>query len=495
MTTRKLIIITIEVILLMLVYIEPSNIYASDFIPDDSGIQKIYQDGKIPHLSKSGSIQYSYNENSFFPRGLYHVDLGRNSKHWNLLGLNDSLSRDTADQVRDAGFNLVYLDGDFPTVQELDYLQNHGLKLYATVTTVASSKDLLIQSINQIKNHHALLSYMLFDENPLNLNLAQWSDVYQTIRSLDPNHPIYPSGTAGGENQDQEYGCTFEETNFADISDVLQYNMYPIYSSDSSLSLMTSRIDQARNVCQNSSFKPFIFVYQAFHNNALKRPSRSQLRGMIYSSIVHGAVGIFGYNQHTPWKWRSVIGDVPYNQDYVGGGISPEVTPDLWNAVSQTNREIDTYADVLLAKTATDIYHVFRTSTGISEHPLHTILKEKPNDPSRYLLALNIDGAPLEGKFSFGREILDVKSFLDGRILEPDKHSFSDAFGEYGVRLYRIVFKQEQTISPSVTNVYLCQTKSRGDANCDGKINEADYGIWKEEMKNMTSLYADYNSD
>ena len=54
MTTRKLIIITIEVILLMLVYIEPSNIYASDFIPDDSGIQKIYQYGKIPHLSKSG---------------------------------------------------------------------------------------------------------------------------------------------------------------------------------------------------------------------------------------------------------------------------------------------------------------------------------------------------------------------------------------------------------------------------------------------------------
>ena len=506
---KKILFISVIIIRIVFLPVLKPEVMAADLIQDDAGIQTIYQDGKIPHLSDEGKIIDKYGSNSIFVKGIYNADLGPYGSDWSKYNLNSTLSRDTLQPIKEAGFNVVipgHTDG-FNT-QDLDRVQQFGLKMpaiaYSAVVAMHSSPagsyhwPILEASISAVMNHPALFGYYLYDESPNGTQYA-WRMIYNRIKAMDPKHIQFPLSALDFVPKDNlvTTDCMRDNVDYRPLSDVFVTDIYTIHTNTKSLLELTRDIDAAVRSCQrktDGSLRPFILVYPAYQRYTVHSgnpdideilPTENQLRGQIYASIIHGAVGTFVYTMHSPWQWERAYNTTYNDKGVFMNGISPEMTPDLWNAVSKANREINTYMDVILAKTATDTYHVSHTQTGISEHPLHAILKDTGEKDVRYLLAINIDGASLSGQFKFEKEILEVKSFLDNRTLAFNGHSFTDPFGENGVRLYRIVFN----------NTYSCQTKSIGDANCDGKINEADYGIWKEEMKNMTSLYADFNSD
>lgn len=156
------------------------------------------------------------------------------------------------------------------------------------------------------------------------------------------------------------------------------------------------------------------------------------------------------------------------------GGISPQVTPDLWNEISKINHEIENYKKVFLSKTASDEYHIFlRRDSVISDHPLHTILKDLGEGVNvRYLLVVNVDGAPLEGKFSFPWLLSKVTSLFDNQPITSSTNAFFDNFPAYGAKLYKL----ESNIQIPII----------GDLNHDNKVDIFDYNLLVGNFGNTT---------
>jgi hypothetical protein len=111
--------------------------------------------------------------------------------------------------------------------------------------------------------------------------------------------------------------------------------------------------------------------------------------------------------------------------------------------------------------------------TDQSAHPLHTILKDTGETGVRYLLAVNLDIVPLDGKFALSQNPIRVTSILDNRSISPSNNGFTDSFPGYAVRLYKIDTNQTyNTPILSPTPTYL-----KGDLNHDGKVDIFDYNM------------------
>lgn len=393
-------------------FVLPGPVLA-DWIQDDSAIQKFYQDG-VPQFTNSGQIQYSYTSDSFFPLGLYHVDLGPvpdaqgnpQAQAWNTFHLNSSTSRNTLPELKDAGFNTIMRFISFnyhgnptypvdftPNEYELNLLDSYGLKgfvevlgpsIWSTNNYNGWNLNTLKNDITRIKVHASVLGYQLYDELsnessfPAPMDDTKWKTAYDTIKATDPNRPVYANTN----------GFTCPVSNYNDITSFDRYSKRaasqgPPWDGTMKLDDLASATDTQRNCAPN---RPLVAIIQANQNLGAGKlpPTTQEIRAQYYTVLVHGAAGIADFTQHTPYVFV-YQNATPYDQagDPNGlQGISPQVHPDLWAAAAQANHEIDQYKWIFLSKTAKDEYHV-----SYDSHPggVASLLKD-PGDGNLYLL-------------------------------------------------------------------------------------------------------------
>ena len=511
-TLRSILILAFFLIILL-----PKKIKA-DFVQDDAGIQKIHTQ-TVPQINSSGKIQYSYTADSFFPLGMYWF----NSNY--------------LQQIKDAGFNLVYdadwTIGSPMPISRYSLLNQYGIKVTpllhdAVVTSVTNNNwSTLSNLINSIKNNPAVLAYYLTHEQYSQISSNQWLDGYNHVKALDPDRAIM------GE-QGVDYVLNFPRSCFPLKVDMSNIYSYTVMNEAASLSDLTKVID---GYMGSGCPWPLFVILQVFKGDSWPvMPSPEQVRAQMYTAITHGATGLWLFVGFPPqgtlngpntglWpgtsQWNAASQSnheiETYKKIYLSKTSTDEyhvfVQKGPRTCISITGycqgcgdpRNCHEFDDDLnyCAKvggcgedngrcsgtncqtncsTITDRSACINVNgcswpqnicTDQSAHPVHTILKDAGESGVRYLLAVNLDIVPLDGKFAFSQNPIRVTSILDNRSISPSNNGFTDSFPGYAVRLYKI--DTNQTYNTPTPTQPSCSLKRQGDANCDGKVDMTDY--------------------
>ena len=454
---------SIVVIILLTLIIVPffSLAYALEYTLDDSGIQTINQD-YVPHISKTGTVQYQINDNSFFPLVINPLDVGPvpdengtpQGTMWKKYNLNPTLSRNTLPDVKAASFNTAW-PGWTPNQYELKLFNQFGLKIFPALESLYpawtdpnvnnNEWKLLKDQVNSLKNDPSILGWYLFDDRDdlttFGANrIWEMSYVYAAIKSIDPDRIVFPtiSGPQNGAPL-----CTHHA-----YSDVFSVDELWTMSADTDLRylLQTSGVNDCykRGAYVTYNRKPLFISVQAvrYADRMPVMPSPAQIRAEMYTAIAGGATGIWIWYQHNPWSWGGGYG-IPYNVDTgcfaCFSGVSVDINRPQWDAISTTNREIETYKKVFLSRTAKDEYHVSNQGGTVI-----TMLKDAGDfgeANTRYLLAVNTENKPKDILITFTNSTLyngKVVSLFDNKVVVKSQSGFSDTFEFYGVRLYKI---------------------------------------------------------
>ena len=214
--------------------------------------------------------------------------------------------------------------------------------------------------------------------------------------------------------------------------------------------------------------KPSWFVLQdwagSFFGTNWRFPTKQEARSMAYTTIIHGATGLF----HFAWDsaiiradcTQGVVGISPNTQtSYSGTCLTADSTQvtgskNLWSALDASqngiNREILSLSPILLSPTVSDSYKVYVDQTPISTAPIRTMLKKY--NGQYYLLAVNIDNATIATNFQFpGKNFSNAEVMFEGRnAVLVSGNSITETFGPFDVNVYKLT--TTTTISPLVVS-------------------------------------------
>lgn len=212
---------------------------------------------------------------------------------------------------------------------------------------------------------------------------------------------------------------------------------------------------------------PMVNVYEEYNEqgeivNGSEFPSPTQLRNLVYNSIVHGATGIgyFGIDDYA-FRRENMLGirpDTPAayltdpNLSYGACDqnsfkmltvtqAKAEESILLWNTVAQINSELQQLSSAILSKTSRQEYSVEVSGKSISPTPIRTMLKEFGGES--YLIAINQDRVKLRSRISLPapNHFGTIQVLFENRTIRPaDKatgSSFIDDFSEFAVHVYK----------------------------------------------------------
>jgi hypothetical protein len=193
-------------------------------------------------------------------------------------------------------------------------------------------------------------------------------------------------------------------------------------------------------------------------------PSARELRGQVYTGIVHGATGIhyFAMDSYVT-RAGNVIGMGPrelLNGSYQGHHFpstnwyiaSPsllDMAAEAWDAAATINGELLTLMPVIFGQTSSKPYEVAFQGMNVSTTPIRSLRKTSADGSGRdVLLAVNVDqgrsiatftvpglrvGTSVEVMFEQRSVAVTASATGDG-----DGGSFSDGFEGLGAHVYRL---------------------------------------------------------
>jgi hypothetical protein len=264
-----------------------------------------------PSVIVDDRLVLQVNGKPFFPIGAYHV-------------ANKDLPK-----ARRLGFNCLQAWGStLPQAKEnLDAARKNDMMVLLELSSFLRNKfrpNELCDMIDQFKTHPALLTWYTIDEPNGDLQHDWAQQAFADIVARDPYHPIYLVMCAPGSFD--RFGAT---------TDILAVDPYPIPKS---VRMVTSWMERAQNAVQGC--KPIWMIPQLHNWSAYRKqkggraPTPTELRNMVYQSLVWGAKGVIYY----PWD------------DKVTGLI---YEPKLMDNIGPLNRELAELGPQLLAATRT----------------------------------------------------------------------------------------------------------------------------------------------
>ena len=381
-----------------------------------------------------GVVRTGYDTASFFPRCIYHAVAGSfgairaagfNCVHtWEGLGI--------ADVIAELGSNDLELIRHWPTDGEL--------------TEFGSDPHILAWYLDEEPTAQTYLDMKRTG------NAGLMADRYRAflarraaIRAIDRRHPVFPLD--GGWVPPLFEGWWERWNTSGDIS---AHDNYPLLAHATDITALPRSV--LRAVRLNRERKPLWLTLQAFGgaagmHPAVRLPGAVELRGMVFTAIIHGATGItlFAYDSEVT-RQGLVIGIAPETPERYGDYAS--ATPGeaarsraLWSAAAGLNAELERLTPGLLSPTASLPYAVYYTGKSRTQSPIRTMLKV--TDGRYLLLAANIEERSFGARFQFSREIASVTR-LDGdgtrSSMAPSGSMFRDSLSPLAAAVYEIRF-------------------------------------------------------
>lgn len=411
---------------------------SDDFQLITGAAQYIYQQG-VPHTDAQGRLLGSYDpDQSFLPRGLYHTVVG------NFYGRQYSLA-----PLQQAGFNCFHLWEGIRVTEVISEAEQEDLQVI-----IHNPRP---EEVAQFADSDRILGWYL-DEEPtgkywgqdMDGKFAEFQQRYQEIRQVDTTHPIFPLDASTILSPRTQWWLKWN-----DAGDLSAHDNYPFKPG-------TYTLDTARGVPASIGMalratgekKPVWFLAQGFANDGRKgtqwvMPTPQQMRCQTYTAFIHGATGIL-YFTYDSWMTRNagimgVAPDPPADygtgpqERYLANQMQINRSQALWQTLRQLNQELAELKPVLFAPTDRMMYRVYVRGPHVSDAPLRALLKECNGE--YYLLAVNLEGQPLQARFEFPRFLESAEMRFSDRPLDQiDTLTLTDSFDAWDVRIYKLDF-------------------------------------------------------
>jgi hypothetical protein len=249
-------------------------------------------------------------------------------------------------------------------------------------------------------------------------------DEYQRWRDEDPTRPVLINLGQQVAN-DEWYGRGCEITAYPEYvkgADIVSYDIYPIAGVDEGgverVWLVAKGLDRLARWSRGEKV-----IWNALECGQISRPGHKptpeQLRSEVWMSIIHGSTGII-YFVHQ------------FEPDFDEAALL--ANPEMSATVKATNQEILDLAPVLNSPTAED------AAVVSSSDPLVPIdLMAKQYGGATYVFAVGMRNLETNGRFRIpGVRNGTVEVLGESRALQMDGREFQDAFGPYGVHIYKV---------------------------------------------------------
>jgi hypothetical protein len=380
-------------------------------------------------------VRTDYDTASFFPRCIYHAVAG------------------SFRAIREAGFNCVHTWEGYGISDVIAELRANDLQLIkhwptdAEVREFGSDPNILAWYLDEEPTAQTYFDMQRTGKTGL------MSERYQrfvsrkaAIQAIDRRHPVFPLDGAWVPPALEGWWDRWNTS-----GDISAHDNYPLMAQATDIGSLPRSIHQA--VRLNGERKPVWLTLQAFGSApglqpAMRLPSPGELRGMVFTSIIHGATGIilFAYDSQVT-REGFVIGTAPGTPESYGkhAAATPrqvEQSRALWAGAARLNAELDRLTPRLLSPTATVPYTVYFSGASRSRSPIRTMLK---GAEGRYtLLAANIEGGSLGVRYQFTRTIASVLRLNgDGSrtIIAPGGSMFRDSMDSLGAAVYEVRFR------------------------------------------------------
>lgn len=431
-------------IALLLLLIGAGGCATGSGLPEPADVtaqQHIFRDG-APHTSRDGILMRDFDPaRSFFPIGIYHA-----------------LAAQAFGQPHDPG---IFAEAGFNTLH-LWPVQDMEAALPAAATL---GLQVIVQhpTIDFVRRHHesaAILSWMIEDEPSefvaeadTPARLEAFADQARRIRVLDPRRSLMlvdVSGTA------PRHAARWRQwLQAGDVSALFVYPLAERLRPVRDFNRIALSISEA--VRRTGQTKPIWFIAQAFIDpvRGWYLPTYDELRGMIYTALVHGATGViyFAFDSQGT-RDGQVLGVAPDPRagyegvpDFDGDRRPALVASEsqlaqsraLWRQIPALNHELAALGPVLLRPgTALDC-SVQVDGPHRLRQPLR--LLAKPLDKGRILLlAVNIEAADISVTVSCDRDLAAIGSWngLPGAPHQSAPRSFRESLPPYGVRAWEL---------------------------------------------------------
>ncbi len=389
-------------------------------------VQTMYRAG-VPHTDTRGRLRHAYDSASFLPRCIYHAIPG------------------SFQQVRDAGFNCAHTYEQYGVDEVIEELRAAGLQLikhWPTDPEVArykSDPNLLGWYLDEEPTHQIFLEMVRTGNRDL---MGDRYEAYlarrAAIRAIDPHHPIFPLESGWIPPGMRHWWETWNRA-----GDVVVYDHYPLEPKTTDIEIFAKRVSAAARL--NRESKPLWLTVQAYGSAGGALPTAEQLRGMVFTALIHGATGIiyFAYDSWVTRAW-DVVGmgpETPLSQGRYYAATPEEAGQSraLWAGAATLNTELTRLAPRLLSPTADLPYSVYFAGKSATGSPIRTMLKH--GEGAYTLFASNIESRSVDGRFQFPGRIHSVRRVAqDGSSvgLRVEGGSFRDSFEGYGVKVYEI---------------------------------------------------------
>lgn len=250
--------------------------------------------------------------------------------------------------------------------------------------------------------------------------------IYASMKAADPSRPVFLNlgqgvaydgwiGRGVRTNHPEDY------PEYAKGCDIVSFDIYPVTSNRAEVkgNLWYVALGVQRLVQWTGGAKPVWNAIECTHINSTEMPTPDQVRAEVWMSLIHGSRGIM-YFVH---EW------VPtFRED----GIFRY--PEMVQAVTAINGRIRDLAPALNCPGVTEGVTVATSDTDV---PIAAMVKRFGGET--YVFAVAMRDGPVLGTFTLSWLGDGVAEVLDeGRQVAVAGGRFSDAFGGYGVHLYRI---------------------------------------------------------
>ncbi|KAA5545394.1 hypothetical protein FYK55_07015 [Roseiconus nitratireducens] len=335
-----------------------------------------------------------------------------------------------AKRYRDAGINLYVGLYRGPTEEQLRVLDEAGMETICSQNGVGLNSefsDVIVgwmhgdepdnaQARRDGKGYGPPIEPQVIVEN------------YERLRAADPTRPIFLN-LGQGVAYDNYIGRGVRRNHLEDYPeyikgcDIVSFDIYPVVHRKEQiagkLEYVPKGVERLRRWADPKQIVWNCIECSRISNTEVK-PTAEQVRSEVWMSLIHGSQGIIYFvHQFEPrFREASLLDD-----------------PELLAGVTAINRQIRQLAPVLNSPTVDDVMQVVSEPEDAS---IKTLCKR--HGGKEYVFAVNLQNRDVNATFQLtpSTSVSDVDVLGEERTLRINDGQFQDAFGGYGVHLYRI---------------------------------------------------------
>ena len=382
-------------------------------------VQRFYTKG-VPHTDRHGKALNTWDpDRSFLMIGSWGVPESRIYKgvdyRWH--------------QLVEAHYNTVWPwpMGGYTTQAQLEDAAEHDLQ-------VILMRRIDVRNLESLQKAPQLMGIVWQDEPLVNfgtdaarqgLEQRNFATYQKQIHTVLPDLPVLVNTSPWMVGNGRSPWIQWHR-----LSDISCHDNYVIWPHTRSLNLgsygsekngIADSMQLALEVNQRT--KPTWLIVGAFESMdspqaafPFRYPTPMQLRGMVYSGVIHGATGIVYY------AWDSNVtrfGMAPRRQPDIPG--RPSATPmqaimgeTLWHTAASINQELLSLKQEILTPTVIMDYAVQIEGEPITPYPVRTLLKHH-HEEGFVLFTVNMDSVPLKARYRFPMMLRAARPLFENR--------------------------------------------------------------------------------